>query len=485
MRKKISNEQIKIESEAGFKPLTIESGIALLPFSELGDREFELLSYLLVQEEINDSKHANIDSISLMQGVSERGRDCVLYNQGKVAGLIQCKKYTGRLTKPQALREIIKFLLFATLDESLLPDPDNFEYKLYVSSDLTEPAITLIKGYSTKIPEEIRSGTIDQYIKEIAHEYESFSTYKENTPSEAIKSLLTKIKVSYSNATELSGRIYSNDKLLSLFFNVKTIVDLEGADNLIRNALDDYGLKYLTDDDLKKLQDRIGNTKEENRINLGFVDFFGYNKEFFKFLKGNPFKEVMQSVAGVNSLLDKYLLDFINSKIHELVLLYITEGLLNQRKIHTFSVGVAAPYLLKRLSMTLLAKSMPETMLSKYYPQFSMTKEELVSEIAETLYESSERVMAKDYSQLIGSPEDIEFKIRIFAHMHIGLSSIDDAKLVFTKDMKVIQPVLDRIENEINDLLQEERTVLIKDSSFFDDRDQMQALVSTINAIES
>lgn len=137
MRKKISDEQIKIESEAGFKPLTIESGIALLPFSELGDREFELLSYLLVQEEINNSKYSNIDGISLMQGVSERGRDCVLYNQGKVAGLIQCKKYTGRLTKPQALKEIIKFLLFATLDESLLPDPDNFEYKLYVSNDLT------------------------------------------------------------------------------------------------------------------------------------------------------------------------------------------------------------------------------------------------------------------------------------------------------------------------------------------------------------
>jgi hypothetical protein len=484
MRRKISDEQIKIESEAGFKPLTIESGIALLPFSELGDREFELLSYLLVQEEINNSKYANINSISLMQGVSERGRDCILYNQGKVVGLIQCKKYTGRLTKPQALKEIIKFLLFATLDKSILPDPDNFEYKLYVSNDLTEPAITLIKEYSIKISDEIENGVVDQYIKEIANEYESFSTYKENTPSEAIKSRLKKIKVSYSNATDLSARTYSQDKLLSLFFNVKTIVDLEGADHLIRNALDDYGLKYLTDDDLKKLQDRIGNTKEENRINLGFVDFFGYNKEFFKFLKGEPFNKVIQSVASVNSLLDKYLLDFINSKIHELVLLYITEDLLNKGKIHTFSVGVAAPYLLKRLSITLLAKSMPETLLSKYYPQFSMTKEELVSEIAETLYESSERVMAKDYSQLAGSPEDIEFKIRIFAHMHKGLSSIEDAKLVFSKDMKVIQPVLDRIENQVNELLQEERTVVIKDSSFFDDEDQMKALAATIKAID-
>lgn len=485
MRKKISNEQIKIESEAGFKPLTIESGITLLPFSELGDREFELLSYLLVQDEIRGAKYANLDNIALMQGVSERGRDCVLYNHGEVAGLIQCKKYTGRLTKPQALKEIIKFLLFSTLDDSLLPNPDNFEYKLYVSNDLTEPAITLFNEYATKISDEISDGTIDQYVKEIVDEYESFSIYKESISADSIKSLLPKISVSYSNATELSARTYSNDKLLSLFFNVKTIVDLGQADTLIRNALNDYGLKYLTDGDLKKLQDRIGNTKEENRINFGFVDFFGYNKEFFKFLKGGPFKEVMQSVTCVISILDKYLLDFITSKIHELVLLNITEGLLNKGKIHTFSVGVAAPYLLKRLSMTLVAKSMPEAMLSKYYPQFSMTKEELVSEIAETLFESSERVMAKDYSQLAGSPEDVEFKIRIFEHMHLGLNGIEDAKKVFIKDMKIIQPVLDRVENEINNLLQKERTVVIKDSSFLDDKDQVQALSSTIKSIES
>ena len=485
MRKQVSKEQIKIESEAGFKPVTIESGITLLPFSELGDREFELLSYLLVKEEINDSKHGNFDNISLMQGVSERGRDCVLYNQSKVAGLIQCKKYTGRLTKPQALKEIIKFLLFATLDKPLLPDPDNFEYKLYVSNDLTEPAITLINEYADKISDEINNGVIDQYIQEIVHEYESFATYTKEPPSDTVKSQLKKIKISYSNATELSSRTYSNDKLLSLFFNVKTIVDLEGADNLIRNALDDYGLKYLTDDDLKKLQERIGNTKEENRINLGFVDFFGYNKEFFKFLKGDPFEEVLQSVMSVSSLLDKQLLHFIDSKIYEQILLRITEALLNRGKIHTFSVGIAAPYLLKRLSMTLVAKSMPEAMLKKYYPQFAMTKKELVSEIAENLYESSERVMAKDYSKLVGSPEDIEFKIRIFSKMHSGLNSIEDVKAVFKKDMKIIQPVLDGIENEINNLLQEERTVVIKDSSFLSDKDQVQALANTLNAIGS
>ena len=90
--KKIIDEQINIEAQSGYRPWTIDSGIGLLPFSELGDREFELLCYLLVKNEIEDRKHKNISSISLMQGVSERGRDCVLYHNGVVSGLIQCKK---------------------------------------------------------------------------------------------------------------------------------------------------------------------------------------------------------------------------------------------------------------------------------------------------------------------------------------------------------------------------------------------------------
>lgn len=484
MYKKISEEQIKIESESGYRPLAIESGITLLPLSELSDREFELLSYLLVQQEIGESIHTNITSISLMQGVSERGRDCVFYKNGIVSGLIQCKKYASRLSRPQAIKEIVKFLLFSTLDGDLLPDTDNFEYKLYVSNDFTEPTISLIHSYGSEINKEIEQGNIDKYIDDVVNDYESFSTYKKNLPLDKIKELLKKIKITSSNATDLSSRIYRHDNLLSLFFNIKTVVDLESADHLIRNALTDYDLKYLTDSDLKKLQDRIGNTKAENRINLGFVDFFGFNKEFFKFLKGASFKEVMESVMQVKLSLDKHLLDFVSSKINEFVLIKVTEGLLFKGMIHTFSVGIATPYLLKRLTMTLLATSMPKDMLPKYYPQFSMTEEELISEISKTLYESSERIMVGDYSQLVGNSDDIDFKIKVFQHMHRGLINIEDAKKVFEKDIKLILPILNEIEIDINNMLQEERTVVIKDSSFFDDKDEMKLFASTIKAID-
>lgn len=482
--KKISDEQINIEAQSGYKPWTIDSGIGLLPFSELGDREFELLCYLLVKNEIEDGKYTNITSISLMQGVSERGRDCSLYYNGVVSGLIQCKKLQGRISRPQALREIIKFLLFSIIDADLLPDPEVFEYKLYVSNDLAETTNSLIHSYAIEIEKEIQSNNIDKYTKDVVSDYESFKCFEKNAPVSKVIELLRKISVTASNATDLTLRIHKYDSLLSLFFNVKTVIDLESADKVVRNALDDYGLKYLTDEDLKQLQNRISNTKEENRINLGFVDFFGYNKEFFKFLKGEPFKNVMESVASVTVSLDKYLMEFISSKIHELILQKITKELLHSNLIHPFSVGVAAPYLFQRLSHKVLLKKLPKQLATNFYEQASLSKMELIDSIAMQLFETSKRVMKGDFSQLKGTPEDIEFKKKIFAHIHNGFNSIEDAKTTFSKDILIIIPTLDVIEDEISELLQEERTVVIKDASFLDNSDEIQKIVRTLNNID-
>jgi len=58
---------------------------------------------------------------------------------------------------------------------------------------------------------------------------------------------------------------------------------------LIRKALDDHGLKLITDNDLRALQARIGNVPIDDRINLGWVDFFGFSKDFFEHLRGEKF----------------------------------------------------------------------------------------------------------------------------------------------------------------------------------------------------
>ena len=484
MFKIVSEDQLDLEISSSYRPMAIESGIMLLPFGDLGDREFETLAYLLVKQEIKDSIHPNISSIALMQGVAERGRDCVLYEDGAICGLIQCKKYNARLTRPQTIKEIIKFILFSIIDNSILPDPEDFEYKLYVSNDFTEPTIALLHSFNTEIETEISNGKIQDYINSVIQDYESFKDLKETPPISKVIDLLKQIKVSGSNAIDLSSRVSKCGSLLSTFFKVTSVVDLQSSDKQIRKALDDYGLKLLTDADLKVLQDRIKKTKEEDRINLGFIDFFGYNTEFFKFLKGEPFKEIITKTADLKTTLNKYLIDYMNRKIHESIYKEITVKLLNNGLIHPFSVGIAAPYLFSRLSIKLLSSNFPKSILKKLSPEAEESKDDLISKISKTLYQTSEQVMNGDYSQLTGTKSEIDYKIQIFDHLHTGFTNIDDAVATFNEDIKRIQPVLDKIEDLISSIFADEKTIIIKDGSFLDSKDELHMMVKTMNKIE-
>ncbi|MGA6696280.1 hypothetical protein ACPEHN_01140, partial [Escherichia coli] len=158
--------------------------------------------------------------------------------------------------------------------------------------------------------------------------------------------------------------------------------------------------------------------------------------------------------------------------------------LLNLGRIHPFSVGVVAPYLFQRLSIKVVSRKLPTELVTKFYEQASLSKKELIDSIAIQLFETSERVMKGDFSQLVGNPEDIQFKKRIFTHIHNGFNSIEDAKTTFSRDIQIIMPTLDFIEEKIGELLQEERTVVIKDASFLDNDDEIKKIAKTLSMIE-
>lgn len=330
MYRTVSDAQVEKEASSGYKPPAIESGVMNLPLSELGDREFELLVYLLIKAEIEAGSQLPFTSISLMQAVGERGRDCVLYSNEAVAAVVQCKKYANRLSRPQVLKELIKFLLFSTLDQSILPDPNNFEYKLYVSNDLSEPAITLINSYTSEIQKDISSNNIFKYVSDLVAEYESFSAYRNHPPVKNVVELLKRIRVSYCTSTDLTTRIHHQKNILNNFFRVQKVISLEGADTLIRTAMDDYGVRFLTDDDLKALQTRIGSIPKEYRIKLGMVDFFGFNLDFFRYLNGAKLQELLDAIVSITKVLDKELFNFLISEIDKYVLERITLKLLSK-----------------------------------------------------------------------------------------------------------------------------------------------------------
>ena len=397
---------------------------------------------------------------------------------------MQCKKYTGRVSKPQALKEIIKFALFTVLDPTLLPNSNDFEYKFFISSDLTEPAIKLIYSYKTEIEFEITDGSIVKYIGDICDEYESFTTFRSTPPINDVLRIVRAITPTISNSIDISNRLYSNEKLLNNFFSLRTVVSTEDADRLLRAALDDYGVKLLTDQDLKNLQQRISATTTNQRVNLGLVDFFGFDVDFFRFIKGNELKTILELATKLKSTLDVKIIEFIQEKIGAAVIKRITLPLLMQGKIHPFSVNFASPYLFNRLMPVIISANLPKELNSKFYPDLYLTKEAQVNQIAEKLFATSEKILRNDYSDLVGDSETVALKIKLYEQVHSGFTTIQQIRQRFALDIELLKPVLDNIETEISLLFCKTRTVSIKDGSFFADEQELNMILSSLKAID-
>ncbi|SAD69869.1 Uncharacterised protein [Enterobacter cloacae] len=483
MNKTISDEQIENEASVGYKPPVVDAGFTELPFSELGDREFELLMYLLFKDEISNNTQQSFSSISLMQGVGERGRDCILFKDGIVAGVIQCKKLKARITRPATIKEIIKFLLFAHLDPSLLPDATSFEYKLCVAFDLAETTLNLFNKHPHEINIEVSNGLFANYVQQVIEEYESFKELRDKPPTDAVIDSFKKIKLTYENSTSLTSKLYENTSLLSKFFKIITVIDLNSTDKLIRQAFEDYGVKLLTDEDLIELKDRISQVNSENRFSLGFVDFFGLNVDFFKYLKGDKFESLMKLSMSLISEVDKHVMLFAREKIHEFTLKEITFKLLNTGKIHPFSVQVAPPYLFAKISNYLFKDHILKSLYPNDSPFRAQTNEQLIDFVSAGILASSEKILNGNTSEIAGSPEIVRAKILMYEQMHSGINNINEARGILSHDVKTLLPALEMIFENLKCLVQPERTIVLKDTLFLNDRQKTMRMLTNLNKI--
>ncbi|HDR3491783.1 TPA: hypothetical protein QCN73_003246 [Bacillus wiedmannii] len=226
------------------------------PYSDLEDRQFEVLVYSLFKEEIERGNLKQFDSINLMQGVGERGRDCSLHYQGTNVGLIQCKKYQNRLNKPQTAKEIIKFCLYYLQDNGLITDINKFEYYIAVSNDFSGTAIELIEDFNKKI---IVEENLEKWTEDVIKNYVAFNGIKYNTIKSSLLEVLCKIKVKKITANNLNLLLEKYGYIQSFFFSVKTVISIEANREMIKEAL--YDSNHMFYDCIKRF---ISNSNKDD-----------------------------------------------------------------------------------------------------------------------------------------------------------------------------------------------------------------------------
>ncbi|MEK4710704.1 hypothetical protein [Bacillus sp. FSL R10-2780] len=230
----LSDEIEKEKKSYTKKPIVYKNGIGF-PYNDLTDRGFEVLLYFIYKEEINSGElKKQFDSINLMQGTGERGRDCTLHFKGKVAGAIQCKKYSKRVGKPEVAKEIIKFVLHYILDKKLIENPKSFSYYFAVSNDFTEPALELLNSFNSQIYIE---DDFESWTTEVIKAYKAFKDMSLDTIREELINILKLIKVHKITANDLNIKLKKHSHLIASFFDVEKVISVEENKEMIKSII--------------------------------------------------------------------------------------------------------------------------------------------------------------------------------------------------------------------------------------------------------
>ncbi|URC14809.1 ATP-binding protein [Flavobacterium sp. B183] len=209
------------------------------PYNQIADpRRFEQLLYSLYSIRIGESNFEKFDNISLMSGVSEKGRDCALFTCGKSTGLIQCKKHSSNLSIAAFGEEITKFVLYSLLEPTLIDDPDNFTYYIAVSSGFVSACSDFIDNFNQKViqeQQELQNWITSNLKKPTLQDLKP----QQNSLLSTLLDIFSRIKVKKIGPSDLDSLLTlpSCCHLINSFFEVRTVLNEQASEKVI-NYLD-------------------------------------------------------------------------------------------------------------------------------------------------------------------------------------------------------------------------------------------------------
>lgn len=228
-------DQIEVEAELS-EVKGIDDGLAFpdrANYDALSSENFELLLYSVYKANLSSDDW--YDNLRLMITGADQGRDIWLTYQEKPVGLIQCKRVKPGFTAPEAIREVIKFLLNAELEPSLLPDPNGFRFILAVSS---EPAGTTTDFFQTPLNSlDKLDDDLKRFTETVISTYTHLSKLDINIVLPKVKSSLRAMCYTLHRSVDLDEMLESLPHVRQRFFRVKLVIGIDENKAAIREEL--------------------------------------------------------------------------------------------------------------------------------------------------------------------------------------------------------------------------------------------------------
>lgn len=254
--------QTEINNLNVFKPVAYE-GQDGYPLEKLEARTFERLLFCIYNEKIKDGTLTEFaDKVELMQGIGEKGRDCILTKNGSVVGLIQCKHTIGRnrLSVSIIREEIIKFLINYIQDPSLITDENNFTYIIVTNFEFAEPVIAFLDNFSESLKKDLAS--LKKSIKKILNNYQLLKVTNGEDLENKIIDISSKIKFEKIAQIHLYQELTKYETSVApMFFRMKSYVDNSIVQKILE-TLNDFVKPKFSSNDSKVSDDIYSSIKE-------------------------------------------------------------------------------------------------------------------------------------------------------------------------------------------------------------------------------
>lgn len=201
------------------RPEAFDPGYRPLPLGDLDPRGFEHLVADLVDAEIRGGDHVGrFDRASLLAEGSDEGRDVELLRDRCPVGVIQCKRYRDKVGHETALKEIIKFLLYARLDEARMPVLDGFHYVLATSGGITGKARELFDRWPSSLTDH--SGMFPRWVADVCGSFKTFKDLDPSVEAAAVITALPRLSVVCWDLDALSKRVRLRPAVMAIHFKV-------------------------------------------------------------------------------------------------------------------------------------------------------------------------------------------------------------------------------------------------------------------------
>lgn len=277
-----------------------------IDFNELGAGQFEKLLYHVYKRKIEQGEFIRqFDEILLMSGSKDKGRDCTLFYNGKACGLIQCKRYDSTLKREVFAKELLKFVMWSFIDESVLyfDESRDFVYMLAATRGIEEKLVNVIMDFNIWLIENFK---LKDWFNSLKKNYVGLNALVYEEVKEKLVDKLRHLKVVIVPPEDIKLFLVEHKDILAMFFTPLLYLDstqfqsLEVKSDRIIHLLDK---NTVNETELKKV---FGEASAPlmNSINGTFFNTGNYHVEreeiaqIFNWIHTSASSEKMALVVG-------------------------------------------------------------------------------------------------------------------------------------------------------------------------------------------